>query len=196
MQPYQPSHLADHVLLRDLVALASQDRAATASLLAHLAEVDTRKLYRPAAYPCLRSYCMGELRLSKEAANKRIRAARTARRFPGIFPAIAAGRLSLNSVILLAAHLTEENAGELLSAAEDRSRDELERLIADRFPSADAPTRLESLDACGMTGSVASSVAARPPASRALDLSTGVGPGDPAHVRRAVWARDGAGARS
>ena len=48
---YSLSHLSDHVLLRDLTALVSEDRATTARLLAHLAEVDARRLYLPAGYP-------------------------------------------------------------------------------------------------------------------------------------------------
>jgi hypothetical protein len=42
--------------------------------------VDERGLYRPAAYPSMVAYCIGELRFTEEAARKRIHAARTARR--------------------------------------------------------------------------------------------------------------------
>ena len=48
---YSLSHLSDQALLRDLAALVTRDRATTADLLAHLAEVDARKLYLPAAHP-------------------------------------------------------------------------------------------------------------------------------------------------
>ena len=47
---YSLSHLSDRALLRDLAALVAQDRATTAVLLAHIAEVDERRLYLPAAY--------------------------------------------------------------------------------------------------------------------------------------------------
>ena len=103
MTSYLLSHLADHVLLRDLKVLVSQDRATTAALLAHLAEVDERKLYLPAAHPSMFSYCVHELRMSEDAAYKRIQAARAAREFPAIFAAIADGRLHLSAVIRLAA---------------------------------------------------------------------------------------------
>ena len=62
-------------------------------------------------------YCVHELRLSEEAAFKRIHAARTARRFPALFAALAEGRLHLSGVVMLAPHLTPENADELLAAA-------------------------------------------------------------------------------
>ena len=80
MNSYSLGHLADHVLLRDLTALVSQERTTTAELLAHLAEVDKRKLYLPAAYPSMYAWCVGELHLSEDAAFKRIRAARTDRK--------------------------------------------------------------------------------------------------------------------
>jgi hypothetical protein len=48
----------------DLADLVARDRATTAALLAHLAEVDARKLYLPAAYPSMYALCVGELRMS------------------------------------------------------------------------------------------------------------------------------------
>jgi hypothetical protein len=92
---YSLSHLADHIVLRDLAALASHDLATTAALLAHLAEVDERKLYLPAAYPSMYLYCVRELRMSEDTAFKRIRVARIARQFPAIFSALADGQLNL-----------------------------------------------------------------------------------------------------
>ena len=134
MRTYSLAHLSDRDLLRGLASLVAQDRATTAVLLAHLAEVDARKLYLPAAYPSLHAYCVHELHLSEDAAAKRIQAARAARRFPAIFDALADGRLHLTAVGLLAPHLTEDTAGELLAAASHQSKAEIERLLAERFP--------------------------------------------------------------
>src|SRR6266571_8647509 len=134
MCTYSLSNLGDSVLLRDLKALVAQDRATTAVLLAHLAEVDERRLYLPAAYPSMYAYCVHELRLSEDAAYKRIQAARIARQFPVIFEAVADGRLHLTAVGLLAPYLTPENAGELLTAAARRTKSEIEELVARRFP--------------------------------------------------------------
>ncbi len=44
MNRYSLTHLSDQDLLRRLVALAAQDRANTADLLAHIAEADARQL--------------------------------------------------------------------------------------------------------------------------------------------------------
>src|SRR5678815_1522969 len=108
MKSYSLSHLEDHVLLRDLVSLVSQDRATTASLLAHLAEVEERRLYARAAYPSMYLYCVRELRMSEDVAYARIRVARKARQFPAIFAALADGRLHLSAVVQLTPHLTDE----------------------------------------------------------------------------------------
>jgi len=134
---YSLSHLSDESLLCGLVALVAQDRVTTADMLAHIAEVDTRKLYLPAGYPSMFAYCVGELRLSEDAAFKRITAARMARRFPTIFDAVAQGRLHVTGVGLLAPHLVEGTAAELLAAAAGKTKAEIERLLAERFPKSD-----------------------------------------------------------
>src|SRR6266700_2405160 len=110
MTPYSFTHLADSTLLHELAALVSRDRATTAALLAHLAEVDERKLYVPLAFSSMYDYCVRELHMSEDTAFKRIRAARTARQFPAIFAALADGRLHLGAVVLLTPRLTPETA--------------------------------------------------------------------------------------
>ncbi|HEY2924408.1 MAG TPA: hypothetical protein VGJ98_05510, partial [Candidatus Eisenbacteria bacterium] len=76
MQSYSLSHVGDAVLVRDLVELVAQDRSNTAALLAHIAEMDARRLYAPAGHSSMFAYCVDELRLSEDAAFRRIRAAR------------------------------------------------------------------------------------------------------------------------
>jgi len=147
MNTYSLSHLGDRALLRDLASLVARDRATTAALLAHLAEVDARRLYLPAAYPSMYAYCVHELGLSEEAAFKRIHAARTARRFPALFAALAEGRLHLSGVVMLAPHLTPANVDELLTAAAHRSKAGIEQLLAERFPRPDIPERVQAIPA-------------------------------------------------
>jgi len=103
-------------------------------MLAHIAEVDARKLYLPAGFPSMHAYSVQRLRLSEDAALKRIQAARVARQFPVIFTALEEGRLHLSGVCLLAPYLKEASAGDLLAAAMDRSKDDIAKLIARRFP--------------------------------------------------------------
>ena len=145
MPSYSLSHLSDRDLLRGLASLVVDDRTTTAMLLAHIAEVDARRLYVPAGFPSMFLYCVHELHLSEESAFKRIRAARTARQFPAIFEAVAEGRLHLSAVLMLAPYLTPENGGELLAAATHKTRAEIEQLLAQRFPRPDLPARVQAL---------------------------------------------------
>lgn len=145
MTQYSLSHVSDSVLLVDLSKLVARDRATSARLLAHIAEVDARKLYRPAAYPSMFEYCVRELHMSEGTAFKRIRAARAARRFPAIFDAVGDGRLHLSAVVLIARHLTAESADELVRAVAHRSKSDVEQMLADRFPSPDLATRMRAL---------------------------------------------------
>ena len=137
MRNYSLSHVRDDVLLRDLAALVAQDRITTASLLAHVGEADARRLYAPAGYPSMHAYCLGELRLSEDAASRRIQAARAARRFPALFAALAEGRLHLTALNLLAPHLTDSNALELIEIATHRRKSEIEEILVRRFGPSD-----------------------------------------------------------
>jgi hypothetical protein len=134
MSKYSLTLVSDGTLLRDLATLVARDRATTAELLAHIAEVDARRLYLPPGYPSMHAYCEQELRLSEDAANKRIRVARKAREIPALFIAIADGRLNLNAVVLLSSSLTPRNADELIGLASGKSRFEIERIVAERSP--------------------------------------------------------------
>ena len=134
MRDYSLAHLSDERLLRDLAELMKRERAATVDVLVHIAEVDARKLFAVAGYASMHAYCVGELRLSEDAAFKRIRAARAGRRFQVLFAALAEGRIHLAGAYLLASHLTDENVHELLALATHRRRSEVEELVMARFP--------------------------------------------------------------
>lgn len=127
------THLSDGVLLRDLKTMLAREREATATLLAHIAEVDARRLYAAAGYSSMFTYCVGELRLSEDSAAKRIHAARAARQFPALFTALAEGSIHLSGVSLLAPHLTPENVEGLIEAATHRRKSEIEELVIQRF---------------------------------------------------------------
>ena len=150
MHPYVLAHLSDNVLLRNLIALVTQDRHTTASLLAHIAEVDSRRLYAPAGYSSMHAYCVEGLGLSEDAAYKRIQAARAARQFPAILDAITKGRLHLSGACLLAPCLTQENAEELLAESAGRRKSEIEDMLARRFPPPWARSMIQRLGCSGV----------------------------------------------
>jgi 5-methylcytosine-specific restriction endonuclease McrA len=142
---YSLGHLSNETLLRNLDTLVVRDRITTAQLLAHLSEVDVRKLYAPAGYPSMHAFCLGEFHFSEEAAFKRIHAARAARCYPEIFAAVADGRLHLSAVVLLAPHLSEEKASDLIRAATHRTKSEIQEML-DRRSQPELSPRLEAVD--------------------------------------------------
>ena len=145
VRAYSLRHLADSTLRHDLKQLVITDRGTNALIVAHIAEFIARKLYLEDGYGSMYHYCVGALGMSEDIACRRIRAARAARRFPLIFPALADGRIHLTADSLLAPHLTEENAEALLASAFYKTKREIQLLIATRFPRPDLPTFMERL---------------------------------------------------
>jgi hypothetical protein len=135
--------MSDRDVVERLRELLSEERRLTAAVLLHLGEVEARQLYRPAACASMFTYCTQLLGMSEDQAFKRIRAARAARRYPAVAMAIAAGRLHLSGAVLLAPHLSEENAEELVAEASGKSKAEIEIVLARRAPRPDRPERLK-----------------------------------------------------
>lgn len=140
-------HLTDEELEGRLKSLAGRERDATAQLVAHLAELDTRDLHLRAGYGSLFAYCRDALHLSEHEAYNRIEAARAARRFPLVLVLLASGAVNLTSVRLLAPHLTLENHRLVLDSARGKSRPEVEALVARLSPRPDAEASLRRLPA-------------------------------------------------
>ena len=107
---------SDELLLEMLEQLVRTSNQVTAQLLLHIGEADARKLYAQSACSSMFSYCVTCLGLSEPASYKRIHAARATRSFPILLELLAAGRLHLVGIVLLAPHLTQENQKELLQA--------------------------------------------------------------------------------
>ena len=100
---------------------------------------DARGSYRERACSSLYTYCVYELRLSEDEAQRRARAARTARTFPVLFEMLAEGAIHLTGLLLLAPYLTLENHAELLARARFRTKREIEHLVAAALPKTATP---------------------------------------------------------
>ena len=145
MKDYSLDKIRDTVVLRNTDELIARDCLTTAELLAHVAAVDERKLYLMAAFPSMVAWCCSKLRMTRAAAFRRIQAARTARQYPAMFPALAEGRLHLTAVCMLAPHLSAANAAELLAAAAGRTAEEIEAMLAARFPRTELLPLVEAI---------------------------------------------------
>jgi 5-methylcytosine-specific restriction endonuclease McrA len=176
MNSYLLSHVSNDALLRDLATSVKQDRATTATMLAQIAEVDHRQLYRAAAFESMYLYCLHELRMSEDVAYMRIRAARAARKFPALFAAVADGRLHLTAVLLLAPHLTTQTADALIAEASHKTKAKIELLLARHFPKPDLPAVMRPV-ATAVVATLASAEHAAPPT-----MQLGLDPVVPSHA--------------
>lgn len=142
------NHLDDAQLLeRSVRHTLAQGRELTALLIAHLSEIEERRLHLHAACSSMFEYCVNRLGLSEDEACRRIDVARIARRFPSLYPLLADGSVSLSVVALLKPHLTDDNHLRLLEACRELSVLKVRELIANRFPRPDLPSTVRKLPA-------------------------------------------------
>jgi hypothetical protein len=139
------TRLSDAELVARMKSLVARERDATAQIVAHLAELDTRDMHLREGYDSLYAYCRDALGLSEWEAYNRIEVARTARRFPVILEMLAAGAIHLTAVKLLAPHLTLANHGEVLASARGKKKPEIEEIVARLSPRPDVTTSVRRL---------------------------------------------------
>ncbi len=153
---YDFEAIPDDELLRRLVTLVANSRHTEADLVAHIGEVDARRLYVRQAAPSMFVCCTERLHLSEAEACLRIAAARASRQHPVLLEMLADGRVHLSAIAKLAKHLTPENRGELLRRATHRTNREIDELVAELAPRPDAPASIRRLPAGRFVGLPAS----------------------------------------
>src|SRR5205823_3140841 len=122
--------------------LVRKSHGVEADLLAHLGEIDDRKLYLDCAHPSMFAFCLDELGFSECAAYNRITVARIGRRLPAVIEAVRSGRVHLAGLRVLAPHLTAENHVVLLEQAAGKSKREIEEMVARLWPLPPVPTSI------------------------------------------------------
>jgi len=137
--------LSNEQLMIRLKSLAARERSATAELVAHLAELEGRRLHLEAGYPSMYAYCRDVLLLTENEAYNRIEAARAARRFPLVLDLLLQGAVTLTAVRLLAPHLTADNHVAVLQSARGLARSQVEELAARLAPRPDVPATVRKL---------------------------------------------------
>ncbi len=152
------AQLSNPELIARVKHLAEREREATASLIAHLAELDARRLYLADGCSSLFTYCTQILHLSEHAAYGRIEAARAVRRFPVILERLGEGSVTLTTVGLLASHLTPENHRALLDTARHKSKRQVEELVARLRPQPPVPASVRKLPTVSHTSASATAL--------------------------------------
>src|SRR6188768_4192106 len=94
--------LTDDALVGRILSTAAVERRATASLIADLAELESRRLHLAQGFKSLFGYCRHVLHCSEHESYNRMHTVHAARRFPVILPMLADGLLHMTAVRLLA----------------------------------------------------------------------------------------------
>jgi hypothetical protein len=131
----QLQSVSDDDLLLRLSELVHQSRRVEADLVAHIGEVDERRLYASRACSSMFVYCVEVLHLSEAEAYLRIAVARAGRRFPVLLCMLGDGRLHLSGIAVLVPHLTAENCESVLGQAA-----QVKRQIEELAVTASRPT--------------------------------------------------------
>ena len=131
------SALSDRELLARLPEVRGIERRAIAEVIAHLAEVERRRLYLAEACSSMYTFCIERLGYSENEAHTRLQVARLCSQFPEALEALETGTIHLTGLALLCPKVTEANAQELLDEARGKTRREIEALLARRFPRPD-----------------------------------------------------------
>ena len=131
------AHLSDDEVLANLGSVIGSRRKITAHLVAYLGEVEARRLHLREACSSMYEFCCRKLKLSEGSAHRHIASARVARSHSMVLDLLREGRIHVTALSMLQTYLTAENHAELLAAACDKSKAEVEMLIRSRFPKKD-----------------------------------------------------------
>ena len=135
----------DDDLLRELARLVKESRGIEADVVAHIGEVERRRLYAPQACSSMFEYCRRILCLRENEAYLRITVARAARQYPAVLEMLRDGRLHLSGIARLAPHLTPANVGSLLERASGMSHREIRELASELEPRPDVAASIRKL---------------------------------------------------
>src|SRR6185436_6843819 len=94
---WELGNIGDKQLLGNAQRLVGLDRRVSARLLAHLSEVEERRLHLLRAHASMFEYAMS-LGMSEDEAGRRVCAARVAKRFPAVYALLDAGKVSLSVI--------------------------------------------------------------------------------------------------
>ena len=129
--------IKDDELLKNLDLLVFRHAQSTAQIIAHLAEIDRRRLYAREGYSSLFDYCVKKFNFSEGETFRRIQAARLSRKFPEIIGMLGTGEMNLTTLNLISPYLNPENREILLKKSRRKSKREVEKIVAGLFPKED-----------------------------------------------------------
>ena len=119
-------NLKDKELLEKFNVLVREEKEATAQVVAHLAEIDRRKLYADEGYSSLFSYCVEKFHYSESEAFLRIQAARLVHTSPEVIGLLEDNKATLTTLKLIAPHITSQNKEKIFKEVEHKTKRQTE----------------------------------------------------------------------
>jgi 5-methylcytosine-specific restriction endonuclease McrA len=137
--------LSDDAVLLGLTRSLRASRRAVAEIVAHLGEVEERRLHLLGGYSSMFDYCVRCLGMSEDEAYRRIEVARLVRTYPRLLPMLRGGQVSLSVASLLKARLTRANHEALLADLTGKTVAQAREVLAAWFPQPDVMPLLRKL---------------------------------------------------
>ncbi len=166
--------VSDVELVDELRQLVRRSGWTEARIVAHLAELETRRLHSRAGRS-LFVYCQQELGLSQNEAYYRIAAARLARSFPIVFELLERREIHLTAIVLIVDYITAENHVELLRDVSGKTKEQILCLLAARAPRPDAKNKLRKLPVGARSVAAGSSSLLEPTSAERYRLQLNIG---------------------
>lgn len=138
---------------RDVLArtreLAAQERRITTEILWHLREIERRQIHAQLGFPSLFEFCVAELKYSRGAASRRIRAMRLLKEVNEMEDSLRSGEISLTTASQVQSFLqrekrrhklySHEEKREILNSVHGLSKEETERFLLTVSPDSAMP---------------------------------------------------------
>ena len=152
------SKLKDQEVLSQIKLLVQNERAVLTSILHHLREVESRKLFSELKYSSLFEYAVKELKYSEPQAGRRISAMRLLKELPQVEEKIQSGTLNLSNLCQAQTYfrsadkkakaekvpsLSSGEKIEILERLENKSVREGEKLLISLLPEVELPKEKE-----------------------------------------------------
>ncbi|MGE0173471.1 MAG: hypothetical protein AB7T49_11810 [Oligoflexales bacterium] len=139
------SHLSDAAITNNLKKIAVHERTTLIQFLDYLAEVEGRRLYAPEGFSSLFAFCLSVLKLSEAETCARIRACRLMRQYSVLRQFIAAGKITLGAVRLIAPVVTSDNFAQIFARVANKPMREVEAIVASFVPKRDIPDQIRKI---------------------------------------------------
>ena len=123
-----------HQLVDKLLACISRERSATAEVLSAILKVKKFELYREEGFSSLYEFLTKGAKYSEGSAMRRIQAVKVLEKDEGVLEKLRTGELSLCAMAELGRAMEEENAMSLIEQACNKSKRDVEKLVAQFLP--------------------------------------------------------------